>query len=99
MFQEIIFSNQLDTLASHLQERLFSTGDPFEKRLVIVPHLRLKSYLMQLFAKNMQVAAGMQISTLPQALSEFIYRKRIPSQLELALQLEEYILEWDECLA
>ena len=67
---QIHFSNHLEELITVLKENLFPSGaGPFEKRLIAVPHLGLKAYLMQALAKDpdLQVAAGLQIVNLSKA--------------------------------
>lgn len=90
----IHFSNSLEELVQVLKENLFS-GDcgPFDRRLIAVPHLGLKSYLMQAIAKDpqLQVAAGLNIVNLPQAWSK-LSRKKLPTTLELSLFLQHNLI-------
>ena len=93
----IVFGNSLDALSGKLAEELFfNSTRPFEKRLVIVPSASIKEYLLYGFAKHpdLQMAAGVQILSLNQALNEFA-QKRIPSFLELSLAIEEKISKQD----
>lgn len=90
---QIHFSNSLDQLIQVLKENLYSEGSgPFDRRLIAVPHLGLKSYLMQAIAKDpeLQVAAGLKIVNLSQAWS-LVCRKNLPSTLELSLFLEHHL--------
>lgn len=91
---QIHFSNHLEELINVLKDNLFSRGSgPFEKRLIAVPHLGLKSYLMQALAKDpdLQVAAGMQIVNLSEAFAK-ITKNIFPSVLELSLFLQHALL-------
>lgn len=91
---QIHFSNHLEALLPPLKENLFPLGaKPFDKRLVAVPHLGLKSYLMKAMAKDpdLQVAAGMQIVSLTQAFAK-VTKKILPNCLELSLFLQHQIL-------
>jgi exodeoxyribonuclease V gamma subunit len=103
---EIIFSNHLEQLVSELKVRLFSSSSlPFQERLVIVPDLILKKYLLHAFAKDPQlnIAAGLRIFTLSQAIDEILtyhfheHKYKIPSVFELSLSLEVQILELIHC--
>ncbi|MDN3506106.1 MAG: exodeoxyribonuclease V subunit gamma [Simkaniaceae bacterium] len=89
---QIHFSNDLHALLPILQENLYPEGlGPFEKRLIIVPHLKLKTTLMQALAKEMHVAAGLQIVNLNQGLAK-VAKKKLPSSLELSLFLQHELL-------
>ncbi|NGX38213.1 MAG: RecBCD enzyme subunit RecC [Chlamydiae bacterium] len=91
---QIYFSNHLEELISPLKENLFPSGaGPFEKRLIVVPHLGLKAYLMQALAKDpdLQIAAGLQIVNLSQAWTK-ITKKTFPSTLELSLFLQHCLI-------
>jgi exodeoxyribonuclease V gamma subunit len=97
---EVVSSNRLEVLADHLASRLFGEGTkPFDKRIVIVPHEQVKSFLYHYFARHphFKVAAGMEILSLPEsflklfALLQLHKPKRIPSFLELSLQIEDLI--------
>ncbi len=93
---ELISSNRIESLAERLRERLFKKGSrPFERRMIVVPNEELKGYLFHYFARQLDVAAGMHIFTLPQSFAELYgascRTKRIPSFLELSLFLEAVI--------
>jgi exodeoxyribonuclease V gamma subunit len=91
---QIHFSNSLDQLVQVLKENLYQDGSgPFDRRLIAVPHLGLKSYLMQAIAKDpeLQVAAGLKIVNLAQAWS-LVCRKNLPGALELSLFLEHHLI-------
>lgn len=91
---QIHFSNDLIALAQILKEELFPIGaKPFEKRLIAVPHMALKDFLMLHFAKDpeFQVAAGMQIVSLDQAYCE-LTKKNLPKKMELSLFLQHELL-------
>ncbi len=88
---ELILSNRLEPLVQELAERLFSSSHPFERRRIVVPHLKLKSYLLQSFAENpaLNIAAGIEIVTPLQAIGDL----KMPSVVQLALEIEEQILK------
>lgn len=91
---QIHFGNHLEELTAILKAELFPEGSgPFDKRLIAVPHLGLKTYLMQSLAKDpdLQVAAGLQIVSLAQAWTK-ITRCVLPSTLELSLFLQHALL-------
>ncbi|NGX46977.1 MAG: RecBCD enzyme subunit RecC [Chlamydiae bacterium] len=91
---QIHFSNDLGELIPVLKENLYPPGSgPFEKRLVIVPHLGLKTYLLQALGRDpdLQVAAGLQIANLAQGWSK-VTKKNLPSHLELSLFLEHELI-------
>lgn len=96
-FLRITYGNDLNHLADILAGELFSSGArPFEKRLIVIPHIVLKSFLVYRFLSNphLKVAAGVQILPLNQAVEEVFNslglgeRKKIPSFLELTLAIE-----------
>lgn len=88
---EIILSNRLEPLVEELIRRLFSSSHPFERRRIVVPHLKLKPYLLQSFAENpsLNIAAGVEIVTPLQAIGDL----KMPSVVQLALEIEEEILK------
>ncbi len=99
----IVFSNDMNSLSQSLGEEFFSKGThPFEKRLIIVPNISLKEFLLHSFVNHprLKMAAGVKILPLNQAVIEIVdqcfaqtdknqVRKRIPSFLELSLAIEE----------
>ncbi|NGX59926.1 MAG: RecBCD enzyme subunit RecC [Chlamydiae bacterium] len=91
---QIHLSNDLEKLIPHLKENLYPPGSgPFEKRLVIVPHLGLKAYIMQSLGRDsdLQVAAGFQVMSLSQGWAK-ITKKKVPSSLELSLFLQHELI-------
>ncbi len=90
----IHFSNSLEELIGILKENLYTqSSGPFDRRLIAVPHLGLKNYLMQAIAKDpqLQVAAGLQIVNLAQAWAK-ICRRKLPTTLELSLFLQHHLI-------
>ncbi len=90
----IVFSNDMRVLAQRLGEEIFSRGlHPFDNRLIVVPDLSLKEFLLKSFVDHprLKMAAGVKIISLNQAVSEIVdlNKKRIPSLLELSLAIEE----------
>jgi exodeoxyribonuclease V gamma subunit len=99
----IVVSNDMNSLSQSLGEDFFSQGShPFEKRLIIVPHISMKEFLLHCFIDHprLKMAAGVKILPLNQAVIEIVdrvfaptgrnqVRKRIPSFLELSLAIEE----------
>ncbi|MBS0620353.1 MAG: exodeoxyribonuclease V subunit gamma [Verrucomicrobia bacterium] len=86
---ERVFSNRMDTLAEVLADALFfQGGSPFEKRIVIVPSVAVRDFLYHFFAfhPRLQIAAGVEILLLHQALPPF------PSSIEISLAIEEKLL-------
>lgn len=91
---QIHFSNAHAPLIEVLKAQLYpKKGGPFEKRLIVVPHMALKDQIMQAFAKDpeMRVAAGMQITSSDQAYS-LLTKKSLPSKMELSLFLEHALM-------
>lgn len=91
----VYLSNQLEELGDLLAQILFNPVlHPLQRRMVVVPSAAVKEFLFRRFATDAQwgVAAGMEVLTLPQALNRILPKpKRIPSSLELSLQLEHEI--------
>lgn len=93
-YSQVHFSNSLEELAEVFKENLYPNGaTPFAKRLVIVPDLGLKDYLMQRLAQDprIQIAAGLEITHLADAIAK-VTKKKIPSTLELSLFLQHELL-------
>lgn len=97
----IFFSNRQEKLFDLLGEQLFSASSrPFEKRMVVAASPAVKSAMMQHFAKDpsLNIATGMHILTLSQALAELIVyqspqeRRKIPTHLELCFQIEHSLI-------
>ncbi|HSW86810.1 MAG TPA: exodeoxyribonuclease V subunit gamma [Rhabdochlamydiaceae bacterium] len=104
MQSSIFLSNRLEVLADALSDRLFdSHSKPFQKRMVIVPGDKLRTYLLHRFARDpkMRVAAGIHICSLSQGVNELIKvsqqsNARIASRLDLSLQIEYLIVQMIE---
>lgn len=91
------FSHQGEMLTQHLIRNIYSNGAlPFEKRMVIVPHLSLKSYLLQKLAEHplLEIAAGIKVCTLSTAFSKIFehQEKLFPNFQELSLSLQYEIM-------
>lgn len=96
--RSLILSNRLEEMAEALKQRLFfSGGHPFERRFVIVPSLTIKRFLLMRYAEDadLQIAAGMEIYTLSQAIRELFDQpgRRIPSMFELSFEIEAVVGE------
>ncbi|KAF3362545.1 Uncharacterized protein PHSC3_000783 [Chlamydiales bacterium STE3] len=97
----IYLSNRLEILYEGFKKALFYRGaDPFAKRLVIVPSPAMKSYLRRTMAEDpdLQITFGLEfafldqgLEQLKQSLSSFDKRKRLPSCIELSLNIEHEI--------
>jgi exodeoxyribonuclease V gamma subunit len=89
---EIFFSNRIEKLYQQLKVSLFSKErlNPFERRLIIVPSPAIKSWLMLQMAKDpdLELAMGIEIVLLDQAVEKLISKRKIPSGLELSLKIE-----------
>lgn len=102
----IVFSNCMNSLSQQLGEDIFSltwhNSHPFENRLIVVPDLSIKEFLLYRFAEDprLKIAAGIKVLPLNQAVMEImdqafspferkLFKKRIPSFLELSLAIEE----------
>lgn len=100
----IFFSNRVEKLYEKLKGALFYIGgNPFVRRMVVVPSPAIKSWLMMRMAqdKDLNIAVGVEITYLEKAMDLLRKRKgRFPSRLELALAIEieirKIILEEDE---
>ncbi|MBS0651665.1 MAG: exodeoxyribonuclease V subunit gamma [Verrucomicrobia bacterium] len=97
------YSNELKILAQRMGADLFSSRTaPFENRLVIVPSAAIKEFLAAYFAEHpdYNIFAGVRIMPLAEGFLEllasmnFEKQLRIPSMLELSIQIEQLI-----CLA
>lgn len=94
----VVFSNEMQALGRRLGEEFFLQGGlPFENRLVVVPDIAMKDFLLEQFVAHPQLkmAAGVRILPLNQAVAEILDqvfregKKKIPSSIEIALALEE----------
>lgn len=98
MHSSVFFSNRVERLYLKLKESLFSSSQPFERRLIIVPSPAMKTWLMFHMAQDLGVAAGIEVGYIDQSLikimslfssdNELNFEKNVPSTLELALNLE-----------
>jgi exodeoxyribonuclease V gamma subunit len=96
---DIVYGNDEGLLADALVDKFFSVSTrPFESRLVVVPHISVKGYLLHRFSRHprLKIVAGVQILPLNQAVMQILDaacrskgKKRIPSFLELTLAVEE----------
>ena len=92
----VFFSNDLDVLAAVLQGQLFSLQHPFERRFVVVPDGKIKSYLYEYFAMRSEakIAFGLEVVTLPEALYELTRRTKkqnpfyFPTLSDLSFRIE-----------
>ncbi len=64
--------------------------NPFIKRLVIVPSPAIKSWLMLEMAKDedLQLSFGVEIAHVDEGIEKLISKRKLPSELELALMIE-----------
>lgn len=96
-------SNRTEKLYQELKERLFASSHPFTKRIIIVPSAAMKSWLMLQMAADPEIgiSAGIEVSFIDPTLNN-LYKTLSrqspqdvdpyePSELELALALEEAI--------
>ncbi|NGX39823.1 MAG: RecBCD enzyme subunit RecC [Chlamydiae bacterium] len=86
--------NRLEDLIEALKAHLYPEGSrPFERRLIIVPHLGLKSFIVHRLAKDpdLQVAAGLEVTNLPQGYAK-ITKGVLPSSLELSFYIQHLLL-------
>ncbi len=83
----VYFSNSVEFLYENLKKRLFTYGEPFIKRIIVVPNPAMKSWLMVRLAsdKEVKIAAGVQITQLDALL------QTSPRSLELSLSIEAEI--------
>lgn len=92
---EIFFSNQLEILYENLKSFLFSKkcDHPFIKRMIIVPSEAIKSWLMLEMAKDkdLNIAFGVEIVHLDQAVDKLVTKRKTPSFLELSLLIQTEI--------
>ncbi|MCX6989302.1 MAG: exodeoxyribonuclease V subunit gamma [Chlamydiae bacterium] len=97
----VFFSNKLERLADLLQEQLFSSGQPIQRRFIVVPDGRIKTYLYQQFAlrSHAKIAFGLEIVTLPEALHELTKKEKkkdpfyFPTGLDLSVGIESILVD------
>jgi exodeoxyribonuclease V gamma subunit len=93
------FSNSIEQLFSDFQKCLFENTEAFTRRIVVVPNIAMKNWLMLNLAKE-KVAMGIEVILLSQAMEKI--GKKIstkdtwPSPLDLALSIETEIRAIDE---
>lgn len=97
----IVLSNSLDSLAQRLIEDLyFGALGPFQKRIVVVPDMAMKEYLVHYFLSHprLQVCAGLEILLLNDAMTELhgCFSKKIPSSAALSLAIEHNLWSLSE---
>ncbi|HSX04276.1 MAG TPA: exodeoxyribonuclease V subunit gamma [Rhabdochlamydiaceae bacterium] len=89
------FSHRLETLIEYFIRNIYChQTSPFSKRMVVIPHISMKSYLLQNLSQHLGIAAGLKIVTLSQAVSAIFEEKKIffPKFLELSLSIQHEIL-------
>jgi len=89
----IFFSNRIEKLYERLKESLFlnSLGNPFVRRMIVVPSPAIKSWLMMRMARDpdLYIAAGVEVTYLDRAMDVLRDRQaKFPNGLELALAIE-----------
>lgn len=93
---DITYSQNLKLLAETWIDECFSPAcNPFARRIVVVPHLPMKNFLLQsmLSHPRLQIAAGCTILPLHAAVIEMGGDERqVASSLELSLWIEEIFL-------
>lgn len=89
VLSSVFYSNRVEFLYEELKKKLFVLGDPFAKRLIVVPSAAMKSWLMLQLANDPEVgiASGLKILDLDRALT----CEGLPSSMELSLGIEEEI--------
>ncbi len=91
----VYFSNQMEKLAEALGEELFKPGaDPFAKRIVLLPHHSLKSYLSSFFANHPKwnISIAVEYKTLLEGVMTLLEgekKGRFPSKLGISFAIEE----------
>lgn len=110
---KIIFGNDLTLLAEKcIEELFFSPSHPFLRRMIVVPDLSVKDFLLRslLLHPRLKLACGVQILLLNQAVMDILdsnplqeKQVKIPSFLELSLVIEEqlqtpFVLKFPELL-
>lgn len=96
---QVFFSNRVEQLYETLKESLFSSSQPFTRRLIVVPSPSMKSWLMLRMANDpdLAIAAGLEISYLDQTIDQLslLYtdtkQKKNHSQMTLAFGIEAKI--------
>lgn len=98
---EFFFSNRIESLYQELKRELFfkEKSNPFATRLIIVPSVSLKSWLMLEMAKDEElgIAIGVDICLLDQAMEKLEGSEEINkelTELELSLMIEVQINKW-----
>jgi exodeoxyribonuclease V gamma subunit len=95
--RKIYLSNQLENLAESLKKNLLEGLLPFQKQIVIVPSLAIKTHLSLSLATDpeLRVFAGIRLCVLSEALGEFFREseKKLPKFLELSLLIERELYQ------
>ena len=101
----VTYSQDLRVLLEELVAEFWpEESSPFESRLLVVPHGGIKEFIQENLALHprLQIAAGVQIVPLHQAVMEVIDRSdlkesipKIPSLLELSLAIQDLLLKSD----
>ncbi len=89
------FSHHLETLLEYFMRDIYAhQKGPFEKKMVVIPHLSMKSYLLSHLSQRLGVAAGLKIVTLSQAVDTLLSSKEgdLPKFLELSLAIQHEII-------
>lgn len=97
---KIFFSNQLEVLFQNLKKTLFQPASPFKQRLIVVYGPAIKNWLMLKMAQDddLQVSMGLEFVYLNDIFEKLLFNagkihSHLPSQLELALAIEQQILK------
>jgi len=101
----VFFSNHLDILYLNLKKNLFTNSAPFTRRLVVVYGPAMKAWLMVKMAQDpdLKVMLGIEFIYLNQAFENLLRIldapaiHKFPSALELALTIENKIMEVLNC--
>lgn len=94
MALSLFYSNRVEELYAHLKRQLFaladSKGNPFARRLVVVPNPPLKTWLMLQLAKDPEIgiAAGIEVSYPDETIDRFSESPLFPSRMAIALAIE-----------
>ncbi len=98
----ILYSNSVEELYAGLKKNLFSNSSPFSKRIVAVPTLNLKGWLIRRLAEDeeMGICAGVEVQLLEQAVGKIATlvgnapkNGYEPTQLQLSLAIETQLLQ------
>ncbi len=94
----LMLSNRIEILFEHFQERLYASKIPFAKRLVVIPSLAMKQWMVQRLAEShVAIAMGIEWCGIDEAIIKLTEHllisssKTIPSALEWSLAIETAI--------